>query len=104
MKAVIMRLVLVPLVMLTLFGAAEANVSTKRIALWNGMDLTGWTTFLGDVPVDHKSGWRVKDGVLRLDTKAGGYLKTEIKRPSARSTARGRLDSPAGLPRRCSRR
>jgi hypothetical protein len=57
-------------------GAASA-AEPKRVVLWNGKDLTGWKLFLGDATVDPKSVWSARDGVLRFDTKASGYIRTE---------------------------
>ena len=67
---------LLPLLAGALLGADSATAA-KRVTLWNGRDLTGWTTFLGDASVDPRGVWQAKEGVLRLDTKASGYLKTE---------------------------
>jgi hypothetical protein len=49
----------------------------ERLALWNGRDLAGWQVFLNDPAVIPTNTWSATDGVLRLDTKASGYLKTE---------------------------
>lgn len=49
----------------------------ERVVLWNGRDLTGWKLFLGDGHVEPSSVWSTTNRVLRLDTKASGYLKTE---------------------------
>jgi len=55
----------------------------KRLALWNGRDLTGWSLYLKDAPipggerVDPKSVVRVNAGVLGFDTSASGYLQTD---------------------------
>jgi len=59
-------------------GATEDAVAPKgRVTLWNGRDLAGWTLFLGDNAVAPASVWSASGGVLRFDTKAYGYLKTE---------------------------
>jgi hypothetical protein len=68
---------LVPLLAFSLFGAENSKTVAPRVTLWNGKDLTGWTTFLGEATVDPKNVWAATEGVLRLDTKASGYLKTE---------------------------
>ena len=57
--------------------SAIAPAPGQRIVLWNGRDLAGWKTFLGDASVDPKSVWSVSNGVLRFDTKASGYIRTE---------------------------
>ena len=70
-------LLLVALCVATALGASQSPRVKARLPLWNGRDLSGWTIFLGDAAVEPKSVWSVQDGVLRLDTKASGYLKTE---------------------------
>ncbi|MEO6567590.1 MAG: DUF1080 domain-containing protein [Opitutaceae bacterium] len=57
-------------------GAASA-AEPKRTVLWHGKDLAGWKLFLGDAAIDPKSVWSARDGVLRFDTKASGYIRTE---------------------------
>jgi hypothetical protein len=57
--------------------AASAATAPARTALFNGKDLAGWEIFLGDATADKTKVWSVADGVLRLDSKASGYLKTE---------------------------
>jgi hypothetical protein len=64
---------LLPLFALSLFAADPP----KRVALWNGHDLSGWTIYLNDPALDPKSVWRVTDGTLRFETKASGYAKTD---------------------------
>ena len=65
------------------FDAASDASPPKRVALWNGRDLSGWSLYLKDAPlpgggrVDPKSVVRLGAGVLRFDTSASGYLKTE---------------------------
>ncbi|MES1166601.1 MAG: DUF1080 domain-containing protein [Pseudomonadota bacterium] len=59
----------------TLFAAGEP-AAPARVTLWNGTDLTGWTLFLGDT-TDPKSVWTATGGVLRFDSKASGYIRTE---------------------------
>jgi len=58
-------------------GARPVAPTTSRVALWNGRDLAGWKLFLGDPTVDPATVWTATDGVLRFDTKASGYAKTE---------------------------
>ena len=64
---------LLPLFAAGLLAADAAN----RVTLWNGKDLAGWKLYVGDPKVDAKSVWSAADGVLRFDTKASGYTKTE---------------------------
>lgn len=52
--------------------AAEAN----RVQLFNGRDLTGWRLFLGEQKAEAGAA-TVADGVIRLASKASGYLVTE---------------------------
>ncbi len=70
-------LYLLPLLALSLLAAESTPVPTNRVILWNGQNLTGWKIFLGDATVDPKNVWNAADGVLRLATKASGYVKTE---------------------------
>src|SRR5262245_17148224 len=56
---------------------ADAVVPKGRVRLWNGRDIAGWTVFLGDGGVAPASAWSAEGGVLRLDTKASGYVRTE---------------------------
>jgi hypothetical protein len=58
-------------------GQDAATVPKERVTLWNGRDLSGWTIFLADTTVAPGSVWSASEGVLRIDTKASGYLKTE---------------------------
>ncbi|HEX2861131.1 MAG TPA: family 16 glycoside hydrolase, partial [Lacunisphaera sp.] len=48
-----------------------------RTTLWNGRDLTGWKLFLQDAATDPASVWKATNGILRFDTKASGYIRTE---------------------------
>lgn len=56
---------------------APGAAKIVRTTLWNGTDLAGWTLYLGDATVDAKGVWSATGGVLRLDTKASGYIKAE---------------------------
>jgi hypothetical protein len=62
---------------LLLIGAQAPLSSPNRVELWNGRDLTGWKLFLNDPAVAPASVWSANDGVLRFDTKASGYLRSE---------------------------
>jgi hypothetical protein len=70
-------LVLAAFCVATLLRAGDAPRAPAPTPLWNGKDLAGWTLFLGDPAVDRAGVWRAEEGVLRFDTKASGYLKTE---------------------------
>jgi hypothetical protein len=60
----------------TLACAAPDSSSAKRVTLWNGHDLEGWTLFIGTKDVAPASVWTAHDGILRFDTKTSGYAKT----------------------------
>jgi hypothetical protein len=49
---------------------------TQPVALFNGEDLNGWTTFLADETVDPAKVWSVSDGVLRCEGQPNGYIRT----------------------------
>lgn len=49
----------------------------ERIELWNGKDLAGWKIFLADSAADPASVWKIDNGILRLDSKGNGYIRTE---------------------------
>ena len=59
------------------FAAQTPAVSSKRVELWNGRDLAGWKVFVNDPAIAAADVWRARDGVLRLDSKVNGYLRTE---------------------------
>lgn len=58
-------------------GPLRAGTESRRVTLWNSRDLAGWDLYLGEHPPAPASVWRVHDGVLALDTKVSGYLKTQ---------------------------
>jgi len=58
-------------------GFDGAGAARERTVLWNGRDLAGWTVYLNDASVAPATAWSTTDGVLRLDSKASGYIKTE---------------------------
>ena len=65
---------------LTLPGRAEDKARpAKTVKLFNGTDLSGWTTFLDPKVKGAKPEevWSVKDGVLHCTGKPNGYLLTE---------------------------
>ena len=49
---------------------------TPPVALFNGENLNGWTTFLADDTVDPAKVWSVSDGVLRCEGRPNGYIRT----------------------------
>lgn len=56
---------------------AAAASAGPPVELWNGRDLSGWTIFSADPAADAGPVWRALDGgVLRLESKASGYLRT----------------------------
>jgi 3-keto-disaccharide hydrolase len=63
-------------------GLEDTSTPSTRVVLWNGTDLTGWKLYLGEAGVDPQSVWSAAAGVLRLDTKAKGYLQTESSHSS----------------------
>jgi hypothetical protein len=53
----------------------EATAPTAKVELFNGKDLSGWTSFLkGGAPADGT--WSVKDGLLICTGKPNGFLRT----------------------------
>ncbi|HEY0944774.1 MAG TPA: family 16 glycoside hydrolase [Opitutaceae bacterium] len=62
---------------LAIVVALTAAARAERVELWNGRDLTGWKLFLQDPAADPASAWSTREGVLRLDSKSLGYLRTE---------------------------
>ncbi len=58
-------------------GLEGAVPYKERITLWNGRTLAGWTLYLNDAAVVPASAWSATDGILRLSSKASGYIKTE---------------------------
>jgi hypothetical protein len=57
-------------------GNAAGAARAARSVLWNGTDLTGWKFYVNDATVAPAVVWSAADGVLRLATKASGYLRT----------------------------
>jgi hypothetical protein len=59
-------------------GLEDGVAPVDRVALWNGRDLAGWRLFTEDAASDPAEVWSVAEGgVLRLASKAKGYLRTE---------------------------
>jgi len=63
-----------------LIGAAEPNtaiVPQEVIRLFNGSDLSGWTTWLVDAKQEDPRGvYSVRDGMIRISGDGFGYLST----------------------------
>ena len=56
---------------------AALGTPDAAVELWNGRDLAGWTVFSADPAADPAPVWRaLAGGVLRLESKASGYLRT----------------------------
>jgi len=61
-----------------LAGSSEKGpvVPTKKTALWNGKDFTGWKLFVPDPNVDVNTVWSVKEGVIHCTGSPAGYMRT----------------------------
>jgi hypothetical protein len=62
---------------IAVLSAASFASSPERVELWNGRDLAGWKLFINDPAIAPASAWSADGGVLRFDTKASGYLRTD---------------------------
>ncbi|MBK8181212.1 MAG: DUF1080 domain-containing protein [Planctomycetes bacterium] len=56
---------------------AAPRTPGEPVALFNGVDLTGWTFFLNDPKAQASDVWSVADGVLDCKGNPVGYLRTE---------------------------
>jgi hypothetical protein len=56
---------------------SDTEARPARTALWNGRDLKGWTFYANDPKLDARAAISMRGGVLRFDTPASGYIKTE---------------------------
>ena len=55
-----------------------APTQEKVVPLFNGKDLSGWTTWLGDAKREDPRGvYSVRDGMIRISGDGFGYLATE---------------------------
>lgn len=54
-----------------------ATARAEMIELFNGKDLSGWTTFLDKSGTRPEDVWTVADGVLACKGKPTGFLRTE---------------------------
>jgi hypothetical protein len=52
-------------------------VPAAKVALFNGVDYTGWVKFIPDAGVDVDRVWTVRDGVMHCLGKPNGYIRTE---------------------------
>jgi len=83
MKAIcrLLNAVLTVQVGLAVAGAAEPDapiVPQKVIKLFNGRDLSGWTTWLVDAKrQDPRGAYSVRDGMIRISGDGFGYLSTD---------------------------
>jgi hypothetical protein len=68
---------LLPLASAQPYAPDHAAATPERLVLWNGRDLTGWKVYVNDPAVTPASVWQASGGVLHLDTKASGYLRSE---------------------------
>jgi hypothetical protein len=64
-------------------GCSLVYAAEKRIALFNGKDLSGWTHYLWDAEnkkqdttTPMSAVWSVKDGLLYCEGKPTGYIRT----------------------------
>ncbi len=63
---------------LLLAGCAKSSPSPEVVSLFNGKDLSGFTTWLGDTKREDPRGvYSVVDGMIRLSGDGFGYLATE---------------------------
>ena len=62
----------------SVLAADRAPIDPKeKIELFNGKDLSGWAFCLKDASVDPKTVFSVKDGVIHIEGKPSGYMRTE---------------------------
>ena len=74
-------------------SAAPAVAPSAKVELFNGKDLTGWTSFLkGGAPAAET--WSVKDGLLVCTGKPNGFLRTEKSYKQYRFTVEWRFTKP----------
>jgi len=73
--------------------AATAATPSAKVELFNGKDLTGWTSFLkGGTPAAET--WSVKDGLLACTGKPNGFLRTEKSYKQYKFTVEWRFTKP----------
>ncbi len=73
--------------------AAAAATPSAKVELFNGKDLTGWTSFLkGGTPAAET--WSVKDGLLACTGKPNGFLRTEKSYKQYKFTVEWRFTKP----------
>jgi hypothetical protein len=73
--------------------AADAIKPTTKVELFNGKDVSGWTSFLlGDVKAGDT--FSVKDGLLTCTGKPNGFLRTNDSYKQYRFTVEWRFTKP----------
>ena len=71
----------------------EATAPSAKVELFNGKDLTGWTSFLkGGAPAAET--WSVKDGLLVCTGKPNGFLRTAKSYKQYKFTVEWRFTKP----------
>ena len=60
-------------------GMLDGESPSGRVMLFNGVDLSGWDTFLADEMADPADVWSVRDGVLHCTGQPNGYIRTTDK-------------------------
>jgi len=74
-------------------ATAPASTPGAKVELFNGKDLTGWTSFLkGGAPAAET--WSVKDGLLVCTGKPNGFLRTEKSYKQYKFTVEWRFTKP----------
>jgi hypothetical protein len=97
MPRLLARLVLLAAMpMVVHFSAAAADTTTDTIQLFNGKDLTGWTSTLAEPQADPAKTWIVREGVIRCEGKPNGYLRTTKAYSSYKLHVEWRYPQPAG--------
>ncbi len=78
---------------LTTAFAAEPEIPTAKLALFNGKDTAGWVSHLKDgAPADKT--WSVKDGLLVCTGSPAGFLRTEKSYSQYKFTVEWRFTKP----------
>lgn len=73
--------------------AAEPEVPSAKTPLFNGKDMTGWTSHLKDGAPAEKT-WSVKDGLLVCTGAPAGFLRTEKSYSQYKFTVTWRFTKP----------
>lgn len=89
----VLTVLLVAACSLTAAFAADPEVPTAKVALFNGKDTAGWVSHLKDgAPADKT--WSVKDGLLACTGSPAGFLRTEKSYRQYRFTVEWRFTQP----------